>query len=139
DVAEVYLAEIRSLLQHRVEHGSEVAGRRIDDLQHLGGCRLLIQRLAGLGDQARVLHCDDRLGGEVLKQCDLLFGEGSNLLTKNVYRAQECVSPKQRKNDPGAHTAEVNQFPKSRRGAVSLLLGEIGRMDQPSAAKYSFK
>jgi hypothetical protein len=50
----------------------EVAGRSIDDLQHLGGRGLLFERLARLGDQPRVLHRDDRLRGEILYQRDLL-------------------------------------------------------------------
>src|SRR5437763_531297 len=33
------------LLEHRVEHRGKVAGRRIDNLEHLGGRSLLFQRL----------------------------------------------------------------------------------------------
>ena len=45
-VGHVYNAERRSakphcLLQDRIEHRREVAGRGIDDLQYLGGCGLL--------------------------------------------------------------------------------------------------
>ena len=47
--AEIGRAEIMCLLQHRVEHRREVAGRGIDDLQHLGGRGLLLQRLVTLG------------------------------------------------------------------------------------------
>src|ERR1700758_4342136 len=43
------LAQGRRLSEHRVEHGCEVAGRRIDDLQDLGGRGLLLQRLVTLG------------------------------------------------------------------------------------------
>ena len=38
-----------AFFEHRVEHRSEIAGRRIDDLQHLGGRHLLFQRLVTLG------------------------------------------------------------------------------------------
>ena len=72
-------AEGVPLLQYRVEHRREIAGRRIDDLQHLGSGCLLLQRLARLGDEARILHRDRRLGGKVLQQCDLLVGEGPHL------------------------------------------------------------
>ena len=68
------------LLQHRVEHRREVAGRAIDDLQYLGGRGLLLQRLARLGDQPRILHRDHRLRGEILQQRDLLVGERPDLL-----------------------------------------------------------
>ena len=68
------------LFQHRVEHRREIAGRGIDDLQHLGGRGLLLQCLARLGDQPRVLHRDHRLRREVLQQRDLLVGERPDLL-----------------------------------------------------------
>ena len=68
-------AEAVRLLQYRVEHRREVAGRGVDDLQHLGGRGLLLQRLARLGHQPRVLHRDDRLRREILQQRDLLVGE----------------------------------------------------------------
>ena len=37
------LAQAHRLFEHRVEHRREVAGRGIDDLQHLGGRGLLLQ------------------------------------------------------------------------------------------------
>jgi hypothetical protein len=37
------------LLQDRVEHRREIARGRIDDLQHLGGRGLPLQRLVALG------------------------------------------------------------------------------------------
>src|SRR5215471_1274639 len=42
--AKCRLAEPKSLIQHCVEHRCEVAGRRIDDLQHLGGRGLPLTR-----------------------------------------------------------------------------------------------
>ena len=53
-------------VQYRVEHRREIAARGIDDLQDFGGRSLLLQRLARLGDQPRVLHRYHGLGGEVL-------------------------------------------------------------------------
>ena len=43
------LAEAHRLFEHRVEHRREIAGRGIDDLQHLGGRGLLLQRLVAFG------------------------------------------------------------------------------------------
>ena len=43
------VTEAVRLFQYRVEHRREVAGRGIDDLQHLGGRGLLLQRLVALG------------------------------------------------------------------------------------------
>jgi len=51
------------VLQHRIE----VERRSADDLQHIAGRGLLLQRLAPLSQEPRVLHCDDRLRREVLQ------------------------------------------------------------------------
>ena len=40
---------MQRLLEDRVEYRREVAGRGIDDLQHLGGRGLLLERLVTLG------------------------------------------------------------------------------------------
>ena len=76
------------LLQHRVEHRRQIAGRAVDDLQHLGGCGLLLQGLARLGQEPRILHCNDCLRGEVLQQHDLLFGERPHLLAVDNHCAE---------------------------------------------------
>src|SRR4051794_40807652 len=56
-------------------------GRRVDDLQHLSGRGLLLQRLARLGNEPCVFDRDDRLRSEILQQRDLLFGEGADVAT----------------------------------------------------------
>jgi hypothetical protein len=66
------LAQAHRLVEHRVEHRREVAGRGIDDPQHLGGRGLLLQGLARLGQQPCILHRDHRLRCKVLQQRDLL-------------------------------------------------------------------
>ena len=43
------VTEAVAAFQDRVEHRREVAGRGIDDLQHLGSRGLLLQRLVTLG------------------------------------------------------------------------------------------
>ena len=58
------------------ENRLEIEGRAADNLEHVGGGSLLLERLAQLVEQARVLDGDDRLGGEILDQLDLLVGEG---------------------------------------------------------------
>src|SRR3954466_3092429 len=77
--AECALAQPQRLFQHRAEHRGEVAGRGVDDLQHLGGRGLLLQRLTRFGNETRILDCDDRLRREVLEKCDLLVGERAHL------------------------------------------------------------
>src|SRR6516162_4577187 len=46
--AELGLADARGILQHSLEHRLQLPRRRADDLQHLRGCRLLLQRLGEL-------------------------------------------------------------------------------------------
>src|SRR5690242_19220959 len=75
-------AEDVRLLQYRFENRGEVAGRRIDDPQHLGGRGLLFQSLSRLGDQSRVLDGDDRLIGKGLDEFNLSLGEGFDMLSK---------------------------------------------------------
>jgi hypothetical protein len=86
--SELGLADAYRVRQHGLKHGLQLAGRRTDDLQHLGGRRLLLQRLgeiiralAQFIEQPRVLDGDDGLSGEVFDQLNLLVGKGANLLT----------------------------------------------------------
>src|SRR5712691_7428207 len=66
-------AKSSRLVEDRLENRSEVTGRRVDDTEHLGCRGLLVEGLARLGDEARVLHRDHRLGREILQQRDLLL------------------------------------------------------------------
>src|SRR6516225_8088967 len=87
--AECGPAQGMRLFQNRVENWGEVAGRGVDDLQYLGGRGLLLQGLARLVDQPRILHRNDCLCGEVVQQCDVLVGEWSYLLAVYRDRAEE--------------------------------------------------
>src|ERR1700720_551245 len=58
-------AQSHRLVEHRIEYKSEVAGRSIDDLQHLGCGRLLFQGFARLCDEPCVLNGNDCLGRKV--------------------------------------------------------------------------
>src|SRR5215469_671367 len=49
--ATLRLAEAHCLFEHRIEYGREVARRRVDDLQYLGGRGLLSERLVALGQR----------------------------------------------------------------------------------------
>ena len=50
-----------------------------------------VRALAQFVEQPRVLDGDDGLSGEVRDQCDLLVGEGTNLLADNDERADQFV------------------------------------------------
>jgi hypothetical protein len=96
EIAGAAVAQTHRPFEHRVEHRRELAGRGIDDTQYLGGCGLLLQCLARLGDQPRVLHRNDRLRSEVLQHRDLLFGERAHFLAVDVDSAEECLVLAQR-------------------------------------------
>jgi hypothetical protein len=81
-------ADRDGMLQHRLEHRLQLSRRTGDDLEHLGGCRLLLQRLAQLAcsrlhliEQPHVLNGNYGMSGEIRDQLDLLVGERTNLLT----------------------------------------------------------
>ena len=62
----VRLAQLRRGFDQCIEHRLQIEGRAADDLEHVGGGGLLLQRLAQLVEQPRVLDGDDGLAGEVL-------------------------------------------------------------------------
>jgi hypothetical protein len=59
---------------HRIE------SRAADDLEHVGSGGLLRERLAQLVEQSGVLDGDNRLGGEILDQLDVLIRKRTHLL-----------------------------------------------------------
>src|SRR5688572_26589452 len=70
----------RCALNDSIEHRLHVGRRAADYAEHLGGCGLMLQRLAQLCiaflqffKQPHVLDGDDRLGCEGLKEFDLLL------------------------------------------------------------------
>ena len=81
-VTKLSVTDSRSILQHRLEHWLQFTGRSGDDLEHLAGRGLLLQRfgqivsaLAQLVEQPRILDRDDSLSGEVADELDLLIRE----------------------------------------------------------------
>ena len=75
-----------------------VGHRAADHLQHLGGGGLLLERLLGLVEQARVLDRDHRLVGEGLQQRQLLVGEGLRRLARDADRADAAALPEHRRD-----------------------------------------
>src|SRR5262249_37260022 len=88
--------------------------RTADDLQHLGGCGLLLQRLAQLVEQAGVLDGDDGLVGEALEQLDLLVGERLNSLAIDGDRVEQRIFLAHRHGDGRASAAEVGESDQPR-------------------------
>jgi hypothetical protein len=97
-------AKVMRLFQYCVEHRGEVAGRGVDDLQYFGGCRLLLQCLARLGQEPRVLHRNDRLRRETPQQRYLIVREWADFLAK---------SPKITDSDVVFTQSDPNRTPRS--------------------------
>ncbi len=81
------LAKASCGLDQRVENWLQIKRRATDDLEHIGGRRLLLQRFgkfpaAGLHlvEQADVFDGNHRLVGEGLEEFDLLLWEQSRLV-----------------------------------------------------------
>src|SRR3954462_9329421 len=127
------------LLQHRVEHRREIAGPRIDDLQHLGGRGLLLQRLARLGQQPRILHRDDRLRREILYKSNLFVGKRPHLLAVYPDCTEQLPFLSQRHHERSTDFAEVDQALIPGYTAVCVILPSVGLMDQPLALNESSK
>ena len=66
DGSHIGLAQPRHRFDQRVEHVLQIEGRAADDLEHVGGCGLLLQRFAQLVEQARVLDGNHGLVREIL-------------------------------------------------------------------------
>ena len=89
ELAEGGFAQPHRLFEHRVEYWGKVTGRGIDDPQHFGGRGLLLQRLARLGQEPRVLDRDNGLVGKGTDQFDLPLGERLDLLAVQINRSED--------------------------------------------------
>ena len=107
--AELRFADAHGVLQHRREYRIEIAWRRADDAQHVGGSRLLLQRLAQFAEQPRVLDGDNGLCGEVRQQFDLLIGEWLNILPINNDPTHYLIVPEHRNANGGSRVRERSQ------------------------------
>ena len=81
----------RGALDDGVEHRLHVGRRAADDAEHLGGRRLMLQRLAQFRvalleffEQPDILDGDHRLISEGFKQCDLLSVNGRTSFRRMV-------------------------------------------------------
>ena len=126
----VGVAQPRRRLGERIEHGPQVEGRAANDLEHVGGGGLLLQRLPQLVEQARVLDCYDGLAGEARQQLDLLVGKRADFLAKNPDRADELRLLEHRHDEKRATACELHLADEQRIAVdIGLLLGEVCNMN----------
>ena len=110
------LAETRRRLDDGVEHRLQLAGRAADDVEHVAGRGLVLERLRQLArarlhllEQPRVLDGDHGLVGEGLKQGDLSLSEELSLGAAKIDRADRDTFSHQR------HAESVREHPASAR------------------------
>ena len=92
------IAQPHRILDDGVEHGRQVAGRRVDDLQHFGRRGLSLERLLGLVEHARVLDRNHRLVSETLEKRQLLVSKGARRPAHHLDRAHPASFPHHRRH-----------------------------------------
>src|SRR5690242_17214685 len=102
------VAQADGLFEHRVKHRCEIARRGVDDLQYLRSRGLLLQSLARLGDEPRILDSNDRLGREILQQGGLLVGEWADLHAVDHDVTEYCFVLQQRHEQVGAGSSKID-------------------------------
>src|SRR5215813_614694 len=101
DGGHIRLAQPRGRLDQRVERGRQIERRAADDLEHVGGGSLLLQRFAQLVEQPRILDGDDGLTRKIRNKLNLLLGERAYLLSINSQHTDHCVILEQRNSNQG--------------------------------------
>src|SRR5499433_1907392 len=110
------LAQFCRRLDQGIEHSLQIEGRAADDLEHVGGGGLLLQRLAQLVEQSRVLDGDHRLGGKVRHQLDLLLGKGAYLLAINSDHSDKFTFLKHRHTKECTNAGDLH--PRNRKSVA---------------------
>src|SRR5262249_36708480 len=103
--------------QHRLKDRLQRSRRAADNLEHIGGRGLLLQRfgeiagtLTQLVEQPGVLDSDHRLGGEVPDQFDLLVGERQNLLAVYADCSDQLAFLEHRNQQKSSCTCEFENW-----------------------------
>jgi len=103
-------AKAMRLFKHCVEHRGEIARRRTDDLQYLGGGGLLLQCLVCLSDQPGILDRDDRLVGKSADQFDLPLAERLDPMAMQHENANWLALAQQRDAEHRPQPPEVDRL-----------------------------
>src|SRR6266851_6792642 len=114
-VSLVSTTKARHRLQQRVENSFQVCRRAADGLQNVPCRSQLVDRasqiaraLAQLVQQPRILHGDDSLGGEALKQSNLIVAERLYLPAVDRNRTDQRIILAQSNIKNGARTAQLD-------------------------------
>src|SRR5262249_58947539 len=108
DRGHIRLAKSGGRFDQRLKHRLKIEGRAADDLEHVGGGGLLLQRFAQLVEQTGVLDGDHGLGGKVRHQLDMLACERPDLLAIDVDCADQLIVLKHWHGDYRPIASEVD-------------------------------
>jgi hypothetical protein len=129
EIRKTGFADASCARQHSIEDRLQFAGRTADDLEHIGGSRLLLKRFAQLTEQACVLDGNDGLVGEVLHQFDLLVGERAHLLPIDGDDANRRVCLDHGHSQHGPSACEIKDGVPRWIGRISRLRSNVGNLD----------
>ena len=101
------IAQPNRQLEQRVKYRLEIKRGAADDLEHVSGGRLLLQRFAQLVEQAGVLDGDHRLRGKSRDQIDLLLRERVNLRSRQEHGPDRNPLTHERNAESRAKAAEL--------------------------------
>src|SRR5215471_7411282 len=95
-----------------MEYWLRLEPRTTDNLENVGGGGLLLQRLAQFVEQARVLDGDDRLGGEVRNELDLLVRKWPDFGAVDDEGTNQLVLPPHGHADERASASVLGRRPR---------------------------
>src|SRR5262249_21380846 len=121
DRSHVRIAQSDRRLDERIKHSLKIEGRAADDLEHVGGGGLLLERFAKLVEQARILDGNHRLIGEGRDKIDLLLSERVNCRPRQEHGADRSSLAHERDAECGAKAAtflriEQSELPTDKTG-----------------------
>src|SRR6516162_2954842 len=131
DRRDIRLTKSGGRLDQRVEHRLQVEGRAANDLEHVGGGGLLLERFAQLVEQAGVLDGDDGLAREVPNEIYLLLAERADLMAVHHERADEIALLDDRDVEGRTNPGEV--WIKAAEIIVSRLGRRVGHLHRLAA------
>src|SRR5262249_25313137 len=105
----VCVAQTNRRFDQCIQNRLQIEGRAANDFKHISSSGLLLQGLPQFVEQAGVLDRNDRLGGKILNQLDLLIGERAYLLTVDGDYADEVVLLEHGYLQNRPRTRDVNQ------------------------------
>src|SRR5262245_53570087 len=116
----------------RLQHRFEIERRAADDLEHVGGGGLLLQRFPQLVEQPGVLDGDDHLFGKVAHKLDLLVGERAHLLAVNRDDPDRNMVLEHWHGEQRTHSREIDrrngQWVAGQIGGTFTQIGQLHRL-----------